>query len=102
MGVLCLDYFNIEKPLLSLGLQKYFNSEGANFTYSKGDKHRIIFERLRHLKNGGTGGYAYAAVLHSYKHKCSKNGHICINKLENENELRSIVEQVIKYFNNTY
>ena len=47
MGVLCLDYFNIERFLLSLGLKEHFNSEGANFTYSKGDKHRIIFERLR-------------------------------------------------------
>ena len=92
-----MDYNEIEKMLLSFGLVEHSNSEGTHFTFHKGKKHKIIFERLRPL-NGGAGGYLYAVVLDEYKNKCSKNGHICLSKLENEIELRGLVERVIKHF----
>lgn len=95
-----MDYDQIEKMLLSFGLKE--NSEGTNFTFSKGKKHKIIFERLRPLARGGAGGYVYAAVLDDYKNRCSKHGHICLSKLSSENELKDIVGRVIKYFDSIY
>jgi len=97
-----LDYNQIEKILLSFGLEEHSNSEGTHFTFNKGNNHRIIFERLRPLKNGGAGGYLYAVVLNDYKHKCSKNGHICVRNIGNQIELRNLIEQVIKYFDTIY
>ncbi|HYE11113.1 MAG TPA: hypothetical protein VEF53_13115 [Patescibacteria group bacterium] len=97
-----MDYIQIRNVLLSLGLKEHSNSEGTHFTFFKGDKHRIIFERLRPFKNGGAGGYIYAKVVDEYRNKCSKNGHICVRNIENENELRNLLEQVIRYFGNIY
>lgn len=97
-----MDYNQIEKILLSFGLSKHTNSEGDHFTFSKGNKHRTVFERLRLLKNGGAGGYLYAVVLDEYKNKCSKHGHICVSKIKNETEFENIVERVIKHFDTNY
>lgn len=97
-----LEYNQIEKLLLSFGLQEHSNSEGTHFTFAKGKKHRIIFERLRPLAQGGTGGYVYAVVLDDYNNKCSKHGHICLSKLSDENELKNIIERVVKYFDSIY
>ena len=102
MGGIYLDYNQIENILLSFGLEKHSNSEGTHFTFYKGNNHRIIFERLRPLKNGGAGGYLYAVVLDDYKNKCSKNGHICISKMSNETELRNLVKSVVNYFDSIY
>ncbi|MCB2313258.1 DOG1 domain-containing protein [Clostridium tagluense] len=97
-----MDYNQIEKILKSFGLEEHSNSEGTHFTFTKGNNHRIIFERLRPLTNGGAGGYLYAVVLEDCKSKCSKNGHICVSKLRNESELRTLVERVINHFDSIY
>ena len=90
-----MEYDQIEKIMLSYGLKKHEISAGTNFTYVKGNKHRVILERLRPLINGGVRGFLYAVVLDEYKNSCSKNGHINIKNINSESELRSIVERVI-------
>jgi hypothetical protein len=99
------DYMDckcVENILLSYGLSKGENSEGTHFTFSKGKFHKIIFERLRLLQKGGTGGYLYAEVLDDYKSRCSKNGHICLSKISNETEFKDMLERVIAHFDATY
>ncbi len=98
-----MDYNQIENILLSYGLRKGNVYDGTySFQYVKGKKHKIIFERLRPLKNGGAGGYLYAVVLDEYKHRCSKNGHLCLSKIKSEYEFKNILERVIAYFNSNY
>ena len=97
-----MDYNQIKKMLLSFGLVEHSNSEGTHFTFHKVKKHKIIFERLRPLDDGGAGGYLYAVVLDEYKSRCSRNGHISVSKLRNEIELNGLVERVIKHFDSIY
>ena len=97
-----MDYNQIENILISFGLNKHSNSVGTHFSFIKGNKHRIIFERLRPLNKGGAGGYLYAEVLDEYKDRCSENGHICIGNIRSEIELRNIVERVIRHFDAIY
>ncbi|TGE31452.1 hypothetical protein [Desulfosporosinus sp. Sb-LF] len=97
-----MDYNQIENILLSFGLEQHSNSEGTHFTFHKGKKHKIIFERLKPLDNGGAGGYLFAKVLEEYKNQCSKNGHISVRKINSEIELRNLVQQVIMHFDSIY
>ena len=88
--------------MYSYGLSKHDISEGSNFTYKKGNKHRIILERLRPLANGGARGFLYVAFLDEYKSICSKNGHVNVKNIDSETKFRNIVEKIIKYFNERY
>ncbi|WP_353094753.1 hypothetical protein [Tissierella praeacuta] len=90
-----MNYSQIEQIMLSYGLKKHEISEGTNFTYTKKGKHRIILERLRLLTQGGVGGFLYVELLDEYKNICSKNGHINVKGIGNEEELRNIVEKII-------
>lgn len=101
-GDVLMDCKQIENMILPYGLLKGEDSEGINFTYSKGKFHKIIFERLRILKSGGAGGYLYAEVLEDYRDRCSKHGHICLSKISNETEFKNMLERVIEYFNAVY
>ena len=92
----------IEKIMLSYGLRKHDISEGSNFIYIKGNKHKIILERLRPIANGGARGFLYVAVLDKYKGNCSKNGHINVRNIGSESSLRSLVEKVIEHLNQKY
>ena len=97
-----MDYKQIDEIMLSYGLEKHDISEGTNYTFRKGDNHRVILERLKELSQGGARGYLYAVVLDDYKNKCSKNGHINVKDIANRSKLRSIVERIIAYFDSIY
>ena len=97
-----MDYKQVEKVMLSFGLKKHEISEGANFTFAKGNYHRIILERLRPLASGGARGFLYVEKLEEYKNNCSKNGHINIKNIGNEAELRGIVERIIDHLDKTH
>lgn len=96
-----MNYFEAEKILLSYGLEKYTISEGTNFRYIKGKKHKVILERLKPLSQGGVRGFLYVKVLEDYKDRCSKNGHINIKDLS-EAQLKSILERLINYYDKIY
>ncbi|MTI68590.1 MAG: hypothetical protein FH753_18570 [Firmicutes bacterium] len=97
-----MNYNQIEKIMLSYNLIKYEISEGTNFKFLKGNRHRVILERLRPLKKGGASGFLYVEVLDKYKDSCSKNGHINVKEISSEVELRNIVENLISYFEEKY
>ena len=97
-----MDYKQIDAIMLSYGLGKHDISEGTNYTFIKGNNHRIILERLKELDEGGARGFLYAEVLDEYKNSCSKNGHINVKDIESEVKLKSIIERVINYFYNNY
>lgn len=93
-----MDYKQIENIMSSYNLNKEEKPLGTDYQIVIGNKHRIILERLKPLINGGARGFLYVRVLEDYKMTCSKNGHINVKDISSENELRSIVERVIKYF----
>ncbi len=97
-----MDYKQVEKAMLSFGLKKHEISEGVNFTFTKGNYHRIILERLRPLASGGARGFLYVAMLDEYKNNCSKNGHINVKNIGSKLELRGIVKRIIGYLEKTH
>lgn len=97
-----MDYKQIEKIMDSYNLYKEEKPFGTDYQILVGNKHRIILERLKPLINGGARGFLYVRILDDFKWTCSKNGHINVKDISSENELRSIVERVIRYFQNEY